>query len=193
MAYGTGDWRITWKWIDTASALVTAENVIHVASDIITDVDALQAAIVGDLQTHQFDCIPNNCKVTTMVFEKLNGTFGPVTKTSSAPEGGGDTGQVSPQVAALVKLFTDTAGRRARGRIFLPFVAEASQENGILNGTVHDNMQSAWLAYIAALTADGVALSVNSRVDAQLRPVTATMVETSLATQRRRQGRLRRG
>lgn len=103
---------------------------------------------------------------------------------------GTSTGDCLPPVSApLVSLRTGFAGRRNRGRIYMPPTSELHQVAGVLQTTYTD----AWADYIDSMLPAGGGLefaqwqlSVWSEANNAGRPVTTYLLRTILATQRRR-------
>jgi hypothetical protein len=95
-----------------------------------------------------------------------------------------------PNVANLIKLVTAKRGRSYRGRVFLPWVHEGSQTNGVLDAAAVSNCTAAWVAFLAAMSSSGAPLQVASYLHATSEPVVAVICERDIATQRRRNSRI---
>lgn len=117
--------------------------------------------------------------------------FAPATPASWT---GGQSGDFSPATAVLVKLTTAHRGRTARGRLFLPYTGESAMSDGNLDSGIQSSMQTEWTAFNGAIASDAdtpMSIVVASYKLATIENVTSFFVEPVLATQRRRQGRLR--
>jgi hypothetical protein len=107
---------------------------------------------------------------------------------------GGGTGDPIPQGASVIKLTTTLRGRSHRGRVYLPAVPEGDQANGVLTGSVVATVQTAWVAFAAAMAADAttpLAFVVASYKLATQTAISTISAEGKMATQRRRMTRLR--
>jgi hypothetical protein len=196
--------RVALKWSQLATGQ-TAVNVIHLSnltgtaaqSDVF---EALDDAVTAAM----WDACSANAAVSQVDVTPLDGTSATQTFTTGNPARwvGTEAGDFVPATAALVKLQTGIRGRQNRGRIFLPFIVESAQVNGALTSGEVATMQPAWTAFLASLAADSTApgpwaLVVASYdrkhagAGAHENPAVAATVEAVLATQRRRQGRLR--
>jgi hypothetical protein len=109
-------------------------------------------------------------------------------------------GTVSPAVAGLVKLQTLVRGRSNRGRIFLPFQDGAIVTFGLLDATDVGTMTTAWAAFenaLVAMTPTAWELGVaaydrkHSGVGAHFTGISGVTMERAVASQRRRQTRVR--
>jgi hypothetical protein len=174
-----------------------ATNVIHIhdlagghtSSDIMTTLDA--AASGG-----MWACVVPTAQVTDVGITPLDGTTATQHFTPATPSHwtGQNGTQFVPQVAVVVKLSTGDRGRSKRGRIFLPFVAESSIDNGFLDATQAAAMQTEWNDFQDDLGASAVScllVVASYKLASQTTAVEPIQVETVLGTQRRRQGRLR--
>ena len=104
-------------------------------------------------------------------------------------QGAGGSGDFIPQACTIMKLLTARRGRSYRGRLFLPFVPEASQSQGTLVTGDVDAEAAAWATFMAAMAGDGYDLVVASYTLATAEDVVAIAGEYKTATQRRRQKR----
>jgi len=104
---------------------------------------------------------------------------------------GGQGGDFAPQVAVMVKFQTANRGRSFRGRLFLPFTAEASIGQGHVTSGDLGATQTAWEDFADALIAVDLHLVVASYKLESAEDVTTVTVEGETGTQRRRQERNR--
>jgi hypothetical protein len=149
-----------------------------------------------------WDSVISGASIVTVDITPLDGT----SATQSFTTGGGAAwsgssgGEMIPQVAVLVKLQTSLRGRSNRGRVFLPMTAETAAGAGFVAGGEDVTITNAWTTFANALPADAttpadlVIASYDRRhagAGAHATNVTAITCELALATQRRRQTRLR--
>lgn len=121
---------------------------------------------------------------------------GPTFQSTGPPISGLDPGDVLPnQVSGLLRVRTAGGGRRARGRIYIPFPSESANESpGIPTTPYLANLQALATALIAAISILGAVgsatlnIGVFSRVDNLQRDATAIDTRPLWATQRRRGG-----
>lgn len=119
-------------------------------------------------------------------------------ESSETPVGGGESGGPLPQnCAALVKKATSSAGRRGRGRIYLPGIAESAVDHiGTINGTFMTALQAGADLWLDELTTPTIAADPYPPVilhrsegigeEPPPTPVTAFVVDGRIATQRKR-------
>jgi len=178
--------RCAFEWTDDNDPH-TATNVMHFLAPGKSEsevFDALDANVTADMWglTH------NATQIHEVKITKLDGvadTFIYGTGDAAQWSGSGGTSWI-PQVCALVKLTTGAGGRRGRGRVYLPWLAEGMQDNGVVDPTVRASSQLAWVEFANNMAADGVALVVASYVGEAVNQVQAVNVENLVATQRRR-------
>jgi hypothetical protein len=114
---------------------------------------------------------------------------------SSVPDTGGE--QASPpvhQAAAVIKMTTGFRGPRHRGRVFLGPLAQAACVGGFLDNTMHTALQTAWTSFRSNLNSGVIPLDmgVASYKHGDWNPLNVDpIIESLLATQRRRQEQLR--
>lgn len=126
----------------------------------------------------------------------LDGTTATQTFAPPTPghwQGGGGGTEWSPATAAVIKMITAVRGRSYRGRLFLPFTAENEMVNGFVRSLILPGMQTAWTNFVTSLNAltPAVSLTVASYKLSVATNVLLAGPEPTLATQRRRQTRLR--
>lgn len=188
-------WRCALRW-STASGQL-AVNVIHIRDESGTAVaddvyGALNSAVVplmwypasGGASVSEVDVLP------------LDGVHGTASYTTGSPAKwtGASGGTVwEPALSALIKLGTGLRGRTHRGRIFLPFTDQTSAVDGKLADLTVTDTTAAWQGFQTSLNAGSPAftLGVASYKLAQFNVAESILCEAPLATQRRRQGRLR--
>lgn len=172
---------------------VTPRCIHHVRG---TSSDGAEAAEAVDsaLQTGQFGPMLAGHQPTTISVISLDGAQATVvhTLTTTADLCLG-TGQMMPQVAALVSLRTTTRGPRGRGRQYVGPIVEQAQLDGQMDPATRANLETAWEDYQEALQAlDPVwELVIASYAHAEANSVSSITVDPITATQRRRQDQLR--
>lgn len=187
-------YRVSFEW---AAGQQSAANVMH-----------FRTASSGATPEEVWDCIDANvtanmwasCSTGSVIQEvrvtPLDGSsatqaFG----TGSGAKWQGQTsGDFVPAGAAIIKLSTAKRGRSFRGRVFLPFLAEAAFVNGLLELGPLGLAQTAWEDFANDIIADPttpMALVVASYKLAESNQVLNLLAENVAGTQRRRQGRLR--
>ena len=182
--------RVALNWADAGGQ--TATNVIHILAAGKTSADVAES-LDDQAATGLWESAVTSAGVIEYAITPLDGTTATTHYTPATPASwkGSQSGDFSPAVAAIVKFGTGARGRSNRGRLYIPFTAESAQVNGGLDGTIQAAMQSQWGTWEAAMAADGFQHVVASYKLAHENAVTNWQVETFLATQRRRQGRLR--
>ena len=176
---------LLWK---TGGGLV-AVNVIHVRSTTL-DPTGIFLALSGTVTQDTWSYVASAAHVDEVHITPLDGvsatqvflTAGGVQWQGSA---GGD---FIPASCSIVSLRTGTRGRSFRGRVYLPFLVEGQQQNGVLSAGGLANWQEAWDDMIGDLGATLVVASYKLRVATA---VTSALCEGLAATQRRRQSQLR--
>lgn len=102
---------------------------------------------------------------------------------------GQDGANTEPQqVSALLRKHTGLAGRRNRGRCYLPGINETKvNADGTLTSAHHAALETAWAASFGALAgADAPLVILHDSATVTPTPVTSTSVGLRVATQRRR-------
>jgi hypothetical protein len=190
----TNVFRVALTW--TESGGQHAVNVMHIRDDSGGHgAGQLMTALDAHITANQWLTVVNTAVVTDVAITPLDGSsatqhFNPATP---AHWTGGNPPDFSPASAAVIKLTTALRGRSHRGRLFLPFVSENIMSNGVLNSTTAANVSTAWVAFDTAMTSNAPpwSLGVASYKLSQFNQSTDPVCEIILATQRRRQGRLR--
>lgn len=196
-----GEWRVALNW--HTSGGLTATNVMHIGT---ATSGVFPPAVMALLDAHvtaaMWGTVGGQWSVGDVAITALDGTSSTHHFIPASPSHweGGTGGDVVPGVASIVKLTTGVRGRANRGRLFLPSPAESQMANGRLTDGTEVTAGVAWNAFQAALVADATtpaALDVasydrrHSGAGAHGTGVQTIIVEQVLATQRRRQTRLR--
>lgn len=162
------------------------------AIDVKNDIDAHVTAAMWGVQEA-------NAQVTELDIIKLDGSTGTVAFTVSGAKwtGGGSSADSAPNVANIIKMQTGLRGRSNRGRVYLPMVGENQTTNGAIPSVGVTAGQAAWDAFLTAMTT-ATCFPVVASYDrahngagAHATLVTKYVYEAVVATQRRRQSRLR--
>lgn len=134
----------------------------------------------------------------TMLPEQISADFtrvkmGPNATGPFADGGGPFTGTSaedlqSPNTAVLVEKVTNSGGRAGRGRMYFPWVNDASTSDaGVLSSTYFGQWQDAVDAWLARLDSDGTPMHLlHTSPSNTPDEVTALVVDPRTATQRRR-------
>ena len=135
-------------------------------------------------------------KITTIEVMKLDGVSPIASLTTTGTKWNGlAAGEFTPQVAALVRHSTAVRGKKGIGMSYIPFTGEGVISAGSLAVGTRDAMQTAWDNFGGAASAAGITPILVSWPPADLnasgRDIIKFTVQTVLATQRRRQNRLR--
>jgi hypothetical protein len=169
-------------------------NVMHFLDDLGTQVYTdFFTAIEANVQANQYVLLSENYRVKELHLTKLDGVSSTrVHTTSSARWTGTETGNVMPAVAAVVHEQTALRGAAHRGRIFLgpwPEVSGASGE--IAAGSGFTDMAGAWNDFLTDMQGAAWPPVVASYKLGSAQVIESLTLERLLATQRRRQSRLR--
>jgi hypothetical protein len=139
--------------------------------------------------------VSTDAKILQLAITPLDGTSATQTFSPFADHGakyeGGATGDTIPAVSALVKATTSARGRSHRGRVYLPFTTEEINTNGQFASSPFAVSLTGWTNWISNLLSTDSKMVVASYKLATASDVQHTVPEPTLATQRRRQGRLR--
>jgi len=183
-------YRCALKWQATGIAR-PAINVMHLrksGSSALAVFNELDAKVTAAMWQYA----DQNTGVYEVDVTPLDGTSATAQYATGLPtkwKGGVVGGDTIPQVACIVKLGTATRGRSFRGRLYLPYVTEGKQANGVMDATTLAAMQTAFNTFFAALTTDGFEWVVASYKESVATAVTGVILESRTATQRRRQVR----
>lgn len=194
-------YRVAIEWQTTSG--LTAVNVMHIHTDA-ANVAAIDVAAVVDAHTTNamWATLGSAWSSPRFGITPLDGVsatshFGHVTP---AHWTGGTGGDVVPAVASVLKIQTGIRGRSFRGRLYLPSPAESQMAGGKITDGTEVSATAAWTTFKNALIADattpcqmGVATYDRRHfgAGAQFTQAHDLLVEQTLATQRRRQSRLR--
>lgn len=167
-----------------------AVNVVHVSAPGF-DEAAVRAVFNGYWQNDQQAVVSTSADQDSIEIIKLDGSSATQTFAGVGNSAGQCPSDPIPNLCALVSLRTVQRGPQGRGRIYLPFVGESCQDNGVLDVVAVPLMQAAWDDFVSNMAGDGCFLGVASYAHEIFYPATQQTVEGMAATQRRRLDRLR--
>jgi hypothetical protein len=182
-------YRVAFRWTGPNGA--HAVNVMHflqsstTAAAVANTIDANVTANMWRSTTTGVICQD----ITVTPLDGSSASF--VHVNTGAKWAGPGSGDVIPAMAFLIKCQTLFRGRNRRGRIFLPFVNEAGQSNGVLTPADVTAGQTAWNTFLTAMVAAGLQPVVASYVLSSQVPISSYVYEGIAATMRPRQSRLR--
>lgn len=188
----TDVFRCSLEWRSSSVSGITAANVIHVLNTTGTSTDVYNH-FNANVTAAMWNALSTDMEVFQVKITPLDGVSPTTTHTTGTPakwKGGAGSGP-EPAVAEVITLYTNFRGRRNRGRVFLPGVAEGVIEDGLIGNTTTAGVQTAWETFLTAMGTAGSTLVVASYLDADANTVTSLTVREVAATQRRRQSRLR--
>jgi len=177
-------------WTAPASGL-SAVNVMHFRKASGTSLD-LYTKLDSHVAAGMWGTVSHLASIDTVTVTPLDGGTLSLTNFTGSPTkwaGAGGSGDFIPQACTVVKFVTAKRGRSYRGRLFLPFVPEASQAQGdLVHGDV-DAETAAWATFIAAMVSDSWHPVVASYLHSTAEDILGVQAEYRTATQRRRQKR----
>ena len=187
-------YRTALTWTDATGQ--SAVNVMHFRWLLGTnDTDGLMTFLNGAVTANMWLPVCSDSVVTDVAITPLDGISATqhYAPTTPAHWTGGNPADFSPATAVIVKLTTPLRGRSHRGRVFLPLISENIISDGRLNSTTAANVTTAWEAFRthSPVSGEQFGLVIASYKLASGELVGNVLCETVLATQRRRQGRLR--
>ena len=183
-------YRVAMIWQDTGG--LRAQTVMHFRRSSST-AQAVATAFDANVTANMWISLKSSTKVTELHVTPLDGSSAtlimPVTGAKWA--GVGTSGDIIPAAAVVVSFRTALRGKSNRGRIYLPFVAEAALSSGTLVSTDVTAGQTAWTNFIAAMNTATTPPVVASYKNSTWVDVVTAIYESVAGTQRRRQSRLR--
>lgn len=181
-------YRVALNW--TGPSGTHAVNVIHLLKSGTTAA-SIASTMDANVTTNMWNNVSASAQVTSLQVTPLDGSSATyVLNTTGAKWTGPNVGtDFAPAVANVISLRSNFRGRSKRGRVYMPYQAEAGMSNGVNGNTALS--QTAWNNWLAAMIAAGAQPVIASYKLASQVPITAIIVESVLGTQRRRQSRLR--
>jgi hypothetical protein len=157
----------------------------------ITAPDDVAVAVQTSLAAHYIERIDSAVLVGPT---EVQANFGAGTLPGTATTGNQgtlDTASPPPNVAVLVSKRTTTPGREGRGRFFMPWAISKNDvdEVGSLDGTQRTNINNVLDALVLELADNDVAMCVLHNGSGAPSLVTSLVVDSRVATQRKRIGR----
>lgn len=184
-------WRVTLNYRHGLQLI--AHNVLHVLA--VSDSEAAVASSFNDsVPTSGFlDCLDTSTVLESFDLIPLDGTSTQTSHALDPTENGGHAGDATVPDAVIVSLYTAQRGTRGRGRVFVPFVGEASQNGGVLVSAHREAMEDAWNTFADDLLASpaGLQLGVASYRHADFHALTSLRIQPVVGTQRRRLRQIR--
>lgn len=183
-------YRCALRWVDGGQSAV---NVIHVRKSATT-ASSIASTIDANVTAAMWGSVVPGASVTTLTVTPLDGSSASfVLNTSGAKwTGSGTAGDALIAPAVIVSNRSSFRGRSRRGRTYLPFTSESVVASGLLDPAKVTSMNTAWAAFLAAMVAAGAQPVIASYKNADQVDWKTATVESTLATQRRRQTRLRK-
>lgn len=185
--------RVVLVW--THSAGQRAVNVMHFQAEP-SESAALATLIYNSFTVAMWGTVVNAAHIDHIEITPLDGISGtrlqsPTAGAQTTNSTGQSTGDMTPAAAVVVKQATGLRGKSHNGRIFLPFTAESDTATGFITSAKQGTMNTAWENFRAAMATGLHYWSVASYKNADFNAISSVNVELPLATQRRRQSRLR--
>lgn len=138
-------------------------------------------------RTHIMPNLVQNVDLVRTIVKLGPNDVGPIGIDTTVQGGGILTAQSAPQVAFLIRKVTGLGGRRNRGRMYLPAVAEADvTQAGLISSGVVTALNADFAAYWTAADVGDLTPAIlhsNAQVPT---PITAFVCDATAATQRRR-------
>lgn len=182
--------RMTLNWGGSVLG-VRPHNVLHFGGSGSNNEDDLAAAFDANADGGLFTPIDETYSIESIDIIALDGVAAQKTYVLTTPISGSGTGQGIPASAAVLSMHTAQRGPRGRGRLFLGPTSEGETSNGVWGTTVtRANLVTAWMAFNAAMVADGFVNVVASYVHEDDHVVTNYGMRPQVGTLRRRQDQL---
>jgi hypothetical protein len=186
-------WRVTFNW--TRAFGVQPRNVIHVNRTSLgaSTEEEVGTAILAAYPANLHAPIRVEHVLASLTVLALDGSSAGVDVPGTGQTGGEGSGDVIPNMCAIVSMRTAQRGPRGRGRQYVGPIVETVQNDGSLDGTIRANMLTAWEDFQSNLEAGDPPLSlcIASYKHADFHSVTNITVDPIVGTQRRRLAQLR--
>lgn len=184
-------YRVAMLWLDSGTGL-RGQTTMHFRK-ASSSASAVATSFDANVTAAMWQSLRNTTSVKELHVTPLDGSSATyILATSGAKWAGvGGSGEIIPAEAVVVSLRTLYRGKSFRGRLYLPFVAEASQAGGLLTPADVTTAQAAWNAFLTAMVAAATFPAVASYLLATSTDVSSIIYEGTAGTQRRRQSRLR--
>jgi len=199
MAYPQNLAKAVFNWTLPNGAL--GQNVLHVSKQAAGDIDATDCGDIGGLLKDWWDT--DDFSGTNTALQGWLSEFLTLVTIVVSDAGPGPAVQVVTNVAAaglaassplpnetamVVSLLTNTAGRRGRGRVFVPGqnASDMDTDDGTFENTYVAGMTTTWQALVAGLDTAGFNLAVNSVAGSTFHNVQSAVARDTPHHQRRR-------
>lgn len=184
--------RVSINW--SRQAGVAPVNVFHLITDSTNETEiglALDEAQVA-AGANVWSVVQETYRIVSYTITLLDGESAGVDVPCTETLGGQATGNLVPQVAGCMNLYTPQRGPRGRGRMFMGPVGEGVITDGLVSEAARNNTLGAWDDLQDELAGSTIAasLGVASYVHAEVNGVTRLGFRQAGATQRRRQNQL---
>lgn len=183
-------YRAAFTWTNTDTGF-SAVNVMHFKKSG-SNPAALATSLAGAVHQDMWAFQGSHSHIREVDITPLDGagvTYPYITGSGTVWSGSDGSNDHNPQVANIIKIVTAKRGRSYRGRVFLPWVCENLQANGVLDSGTLATVQAKWVAFATTMTGDGWDQVVASYLHATSEEVIGYLAERQTATQRRRQKR----
>lgn len=174
-------------------SLATSTNVMHFRGSP-GSVSGLNSALQASMAGAMWGAISSFAAITEASIIPLDGSSAtqdfPWAANAKWTGGMATESVIAP--AVLIKHQTGLRGKRNRGRSYLGLVGEGSQATGTITAGIVSSMQTAWDLFLATMITANYTPVVASYTGGVATTITKFSVESALATQRRRQNRVRR-
>lgn len=182
---GAGELAVHNSQIDTEHVAVCTFGFEKATAPTVTDMNDLMVEFNGNYNT-RIGNTWGTLKVTAR-WQETPLLVVAVESTSARNDYGGSANSESPQCAVLVRKVTGFAGRRNRGRFYVPGPnSDDINSDGVLTSGAVTSWQSASTGWFNSMVAAGFDPVINHDDLSVLTTVTAYAVQAKTATQRRR-------
>lgn len=181
-------YQVVFNWT-YANAPRDASITLHFKDNLGTqDEDDLEAAIEANVTQAMWTNVIGGARINNLRITKLDGTSAgkDYTQPINAKWGGSGAGGAILQGAQVMSLKSATRGPRGRNRVYLPWIAESEQTDGVLTSANVGTMTTAWVTFVNAMAAQDWWLMAVSAAHNDAHQVVNVTGRSFLATQRRR-------
>jgi hypothetical protein len=154
----------------------------HTGTDVYNAVNTAVTQSMWDFTT-------SGSSVTKVITTKLDGVAASVDHLTGSPAkwtGGGLGTDIILQGCNVITIRTGFRGRSRRGRVYVPWVSEGEQTNGVLASADVAAVQTAWGTFLAAMVTAGYPMHVCSPLHSDSVQASSVTVQPYVKTQRRR-------
>lgn len=187
-------YRCALNWLGVSGSQ-NATNVLHIW-DVTGghDADWVNDRLQDHVTSNMWATTADGAAVNEIAITPLDGSSATRIYAPDTPANwdGGTGGDSIPSGAVLVSLATAQRGKSFRGRVYIPFLAEAAQDDGFLTGADVASQRTAWSNFVDDMAGANADLVVASYKLSLKGSVTSATIPQAVATQRRRQRRNQR-